>query len=423
MRAAFYECDITPPLGGFMWGMYSPRHAQDVIDRLYAKAVVIEDSGELAAIVCVDTCALPPEMHEIVTKRITEYTGIPAERVCITSNHTHWGAPVSGDMTVGCLPDMTYLDVFYRLTADAVILAYKRLGDAEASYGTETVEDITFCRDHLLENGTAVTHGSKTIPTKSLLSVPDESLSVMTFTRDGEPIGAIINFACHQCCCNGIKGYSGDYSSILAKELKKKYGPDFVSLFVLGTCGDLNHINSVDRSSTKEKQLGWYREMGRRIAQKSLAAMEKSVPVPNGVAVCKEKITLNKRLADSDAVEEALRKDDRLMWKRNLIYYQITNKETTASLWLQVIRIGDVCIYCMPGEVFVNHGYRLKRESSFEKKFVIENCNDYCGYVPTKEAFAENCNLYETSLCHHSCLEIEAGDKMVDKLLAMSENL
>ena len=22
MRAAFYECDITPPIGGFMWGHY-----------------------------------------------------------------------------------------------------------------------------------------------------------------------------------------------------------------------------------------------------------------------------------------------------------------------------------------------------------------------------------------------------------------
>ena len=30
MRASFYECDITPPLGGFMWGHYRNVRALDV---------------------------------------------------------------------------------------------------------------------------------------------------------------------------------------------------------------------------------------------------------------------------------------------------------------------------------------------------------------------------------------------------------
>ena len=427
MRAAFYESDITPPLGGFMWGHYCENTAYDVIDRLHAKALVTEDNGEIAAIVCVDTCALPPEMHDIVTKRITEYTGIPAERVCITSNHTHWGAPVSDDNTVGCRADEAYKDVFYRLVADTVTLAYKRLDDAEAGFAVETVSGINFCRNHVLENGKVVTHGSSVYATKSVLAVPDESLAVMTFTRNGKPIGAMINFACHQCCCGSINGYSGDYSSILSDELKKQYGQDFVSLFVLGTCGDLTHVNSVDRSSTKERQPGWYREMGRRIAEKAKSAIENAAPANGGVSVRKEMITLQKRTAELSSVKERLgqmlESDAKLMRLRNTVYYEATNKEKTADLWLQVIRIGDVCIYCMPGEVFVNHGYRLKAQSSFEKSFVIENCNSYCGYIPTKEAFDERCDLYETSLCHHSCLEVEAGDKIVDRLLAMSTGM
>jgi len=40
MRAAFYESDITPPLGGFMWGYYSRQIAVNVHDKLFAKAVV-----------------------------------------------------------------------------------------------------------------------------------------------------------------------------------------------------------------------------------------------------------------------------------------------------------------------------------------------------------------------------------------------
>ena len=40
MRAAFYECECTPPLGGFMWGHYTDIRAKEVIDRLYIKAGV-----------------------------------------------------------------------------------------------------------------------------------------------------------------------------------------------------------------------------------------------------------------------------------------------------------------------------------------------------------------------------------------------
>ena len=39
MRAAFYESDITPPFGGYLWGHYNRMHAEDVIDKLYAKSM------------------------------------------------------------------------------------------------------------------------------------------------------------------------------------------------------------------------------------------------------------------------------------------------------------------------------------------------------------------------------------------------
>jgi hypothetical protein len=46
MRAAFYECDITPPLGENMPGYYRANPAEDVLERIYAKG--IENCGELS---------------------------------------------------------------------------------------------------------------------------------------------------------------------------------------------------------------------------------------------------------------------------------------------------------------------------------------------------------------------------------------
>ena len=143
MRAGFYEWEVTPPLGGFMWGHYTEIHAKDVLDRLYIKAAVVEDAGEYAAFVAVDSCSLIPGIHKIVTDRIARFCPIPAENVCISSNHSHSGAPISDDPSCGGEADQAYLDVFLRLCADAVVLAYRRLEEVDVSFTQTQVDNIS----------------------------------------------------------------------------------------------------------------------------------------------------------------------------------------------------------------------------------------------------------------------------------------
>ncbi|MBQ9807136.1 MAG: hypothetical protein IJW49_11615 [Clostridia bacterium] len=420
MRVAFYETEITPPLGGMMWGHYSNLCAKDVQDRLFVKAMVAEDGGEISAIVCVDSCALPAEMHDIVTKRIQEYTGIDPSRVCLTSNHTHWGASFSDSPEINAFADAPYRDVCFRLAADAVILAYKRLDEAEASFGASELHGYSFCRDYVMEDGSVITFGRKPMKVERMLSEIDPAVSVVTFRRDGEPIGALINYANHQCCCGHIEAYTGDYSSILSKELKKLYGPDFVSLFVQGTCGDINHLND-DRVTRPTPDT--YREIGRALAKQVVEAMKNDKPIGGGVCVKKELIRIpTRQMTDEQAMDAiiALAKRNSQMKLRNLVFYHSTNTATYKDLWIQTIVLGNTCIWCLPGEVFVDFGRRLKNESKFENNLVVELCNSYCGYIPTKRAFEPDCDLYETSLCFHSCLVPEAGDMIVDRMLEMA---
>lgn len=419
MRVAFYETEITPPLGGMMWGHYADLRADDVQDRLYTKAFVVEDEGELAAMVCFDSCVVPADMHDIVTKRIEEYTGIKPERVCLHSNHTHWGASFCDSPELNSFADVTYRDVCYRLIADAVILAYKRLDTAEASYGSSELHGYSFCRNYIMEDDTVITHGKSPKAVKGFLAEIDPSVQVLTFRRNGEPIGALINYALHQCCCGHIKAYTGDFSSILSKELKKLYGPDFVSFFVQGTCGDINHINN-DRVT--KATLDTYREIGRALSKETVKSMENDHPVGGGVGVKKEMIRIPTRQVAPEVVNAniaSLAARDSLMKMRNMVYYQTTNTQDYRDLWLQTICIGNTCIWCLPGEVFVDFGRRIKTESTVEHNLVAELCNSYCGYIPTPRAFGEKCDLYETSLCHHSCLVPEAGDMIVDRMLEM----
>ncbi len=378
-----------------MWGHYAPRYAKTVYDRLYAKAMVVEDGGELAAILVVDTCALPEDMHDIVTQRIFEYTGITPDRVCITSNHSHSGAPVSDDNTVNCRADEPYKDVFYRLCADAVTLAYNRLENVEAKFGITEVHGISFNRDFVIEDGTIITRGFGRKDIVRPFDGIDPELPVLMFEQDGKPVGAIINFACHQCCLGNLytdaPGYSGDFASELSKQLKSHYGNDFVSLFVLGTCGDITHRDHIN--FVPDPPL-WYREIGKRLAEGVIRATEQAEPVLGGVAVIKEVIQIERRQATREWTQEMLLKlkdvdSSRFVRTRNLLYYEANNTQTHSCLAVQAIRIGDVCISALPGEVFVAYGLAIKAASPFKRNMVVENCNYYCGYIPTKQAFSE----------------------------------
>ena len=423
MRIGFYESDITPPLGGFMWGHYSPVYATGVEDRLYARAAVIEgENGICAAFVTVDSCALPPMMHDIVTKRIFEYTGIPAENVCISSNHTHWGAPVSDSPEIDCFADESYRDVFFRLTADAVTLAYRRLAPAEAKYGKSAAEGISFCRNYHLADGRVITHpprdGSEIVHRRDA----DPTVRTVLAYRDGAPIGALVSFSCHQCCCGKTTNYTGDFSSIMSEKLKEKYGKDFVTVFLPGAAGDITHVVGLGFHTPPDH----YRMMGEKLAGAVVDSTADAVTINDGVYTVKETIRMPHRQPSDEEISAQLdyfnKKRDE-MRARNLEYYGKNCKEEYGDYHLQAIRVGELCFYIMPGEVFLQLGQYVLENNKYSHSIFIHNSNSYCGYIPTKESFGEGYDLYETSLCYHSCLMPDAGEIMTNRLLELGENL
>ena len=67
-KAGFYETEVTPPLGTFMPGSSKYRYAENVKDKVYAKAVVIDNGAETVAAVVLDSVSLSPNAHDIVVK-------------------------------------------------------------------------------------------------------------------------------------------------------------------------------------------------------------------------------------------------------------------------------------------------------------------------------------------------------------------
>ena len=224
----------------------------------------------------------------------------------------------------------------------------------------------------------------------------------------------------HQDGRKGAQSYSGDFSSLMAIALKEEYGNQFVSLFVNGACGDINHTD-IHRTTPSAKRE--YEVSGRTLAAAAVEAIKSAEEIDGAVNIITEMVPIKRRIADIDYVNEWLKKVKSYKVKRNLLYYFSTNEEEFSELYVQAIKIGDVCIYTLPGEIFVNIGLEIKAKSPFAKNMIVENCNADCGYIPTKECFCEKSMLYETLLCHHSNLVPEAAEILTEKALELGNKV
>lgn len=419
MRAAVYESEITPPLGGYLTGHGDDRRAEDVYNRLYSKALVLEQDGTAAVIISVDICEYPEEMHDLVTKRIFEYTGIAPENVCITSTHAHTGAPVTDNPDINCFGDSTYKDVFFRLVADSAILAYKRLAESEIRFGVVKAEGVAVCRCSLLKDGTLATFVSDPEKIERPLYEPDHELPVMFIEQDGKTVGAFYTFGCHQDTV-GKKpyGYSGDYSSFVAEILKEKYGKDFVSIYVPAPSGDINHLDP------HKKERISCEEIGAILADGVERADALAEYIDGKLSLKKEPIRIKRRKYNEAEYQALIKKyaHDRFRLG-NLIYYQKTDKAEFSDLYVQVIAVGDLAIFIYPGELFSHYAVRTKENSPFKHNMVVENSNAYGGYIPTVEAFSEKSDLYEIAPAYDSNLIPEAGEILYDKIMALADEM
>ena len=441
LKCGFYEKEITPPLGCCVPGYFSIRRGSDVLDRLYARAVVVRENEEKIAIISVDGCHPIGKLSEEIAKRVENYTGISRERVMIAFTHTHTGIPFSR----GGIPFENdeivadsikgYVDVFIRLVADCAILADLRLEKGIASFGLGEVKGISFVRDYFMKNGTPRTNPPRTSPDiVGPVTEADYDLPVLMVKDElGTPKGAIVSFACHADCISGDK-LSGDYVSVLSKELKKVYGNDFVTVFLLGCCGNINHFDVSKESDTPDH----YVKMGKKIAGEIIKTVSFATELKgSGLKAGLEYLQMPRLAIEEERIEEAkhniatikeikgikLAADGtdpeqyKLAMSKRLMSFLETVPEVM-NVPLQCMQIGEFTIYGFNSEIFCNFGKMVKEADGTGINLVATLCNEAYGYVPTRDMFYDT--VYESSP-GSAQMDKEAGYIMAEKLISMKK--
>ena len=104
-------------------------------------------------------------------------------------------------------------------------------------------------------------------------------------------------------------------------------------------------------------------------------------------------------------------------WAISVAGYEDRNLPDEVPQPVQILRIGEVWFFALPGEVYHVFGQRIRAAIPGEKWLITELSGTESSYMPVPEVFGTD--VYPEKLSDGSFLEPAAGDKIVAAATAM----
>jgi len=439
-RAGAAVVDVTPPKFPVIVNGYTfERTASNAIDRLAARALVLDDGTCRVAIVVVDSCVLPRSLLDRAKELARQATGIPTGRMLISATHTH-SAP-SAMPALGSREDPDYAAWLPGRIAEAVVQAQRNLTPARVGWTVAAAPELTHCRLWIMAPG-SVPLTSFGEPGKRILMTPpyagpanigpagpvDADVTLLSVqSPGGRPIALLANYGMH---FYGAGPLSADWCGQFCEQFQARIAPDqeeprFVAIMSQGTSGD-QHWMDFSRPAKKGDHKSYAASVV-KIAHDAYQTIRYHDWVP--LAMRERQLTLHvrtvpeARLAWAKPIAEKL--GDCVPRTRDEVYAReqilLSKTPPTRTLKLQALRVGELGVTAIPCEVYGITGLRLKAQSPLAPTMNIELANGEEGYIPPPEQHA--LGGYSTWEARTSCLEKTAEPKIVEAVLGLLENV
>ncbi len=398
LKGGCAKVNITPPVGVWLSGYGSrDRPSDGIVDELYVKALVLEDGRNTIAIVSADLLGVPLEITAQIRKRVKEKNGIPEENLLVCGTHTHFGPkifakrkiePEAPDNTV----DKSYVQTLIKKMANSVFLAHKNMQEIRIGATKGEIPEIIYNRRPKNSDSAvkmAFSLSPEVLATRRIVRGP-EGLVRVTFTNrpeeaklifgpidpeawvlrventEGEIVGSVVNFACHAVSGSAYSDWfysiSADFPGHTMDVVEQAEGG--ICLFTSGTAGDMVPIK---RGRKPRLQIG------KALAGEVLKRLQ-FIPISGDIALktLKREIDL--------PLKKTLSPDRIMEWDK-------TKKTLTTEI--QALKIGELYILGLPGEILVEVGLEIKKRAALENLFIITHSNDSIGYVCHSQAYEE----------------------------------
>ena len=369
------KVDITPSQSDLV-------NATDIIrGKLYVRAIYASDGKSSTAIVSMDS-----HCHDLdaVIREIGSKAGVPAANVIISSTHTHSG----GTAGIGAdnVPSASQIQ---KAIVQAVCDAKAAARPARVGFGKRPL-DLNVNRDNYNERQEWEQAPNWTAPT-------DKDLSVITFLDEEDvPIAVYMNYGMHPVnfFISGV--VSADFPGDACALIEKVFGEKTVAVFSQGASGDVNPklaYNDIFQEKAQVKGV---------LAPK---VHTKGNPDFGPKAVTDDQLPLHKAMID--------RKDEYVRMLGNSVGFKaieimlydtqyevnpvVKGAETIVTvpgrrrldttgrenydpgyepagdvhIGVGLVKIGDISLVSVSGEIYTEIGLRLKKEAPSTKTLVV----------------------------------------------------
>jgi hypothetical protein len=382
-KAGAARIDITPT--------QLPKNIEGILDRIYARAIVIDNGATSAALVSADVGMFGEQVWSAVSQRIEKELGIPAQNLIMNPTHTHSASGGTVDQIFS-----------------AIKAAKDKLQPARIGYGTG-VSYVNINRN-IIDRKT-----NKWWEGPNYEGPSDKTVAVIKFeTANGEPIAVYLNYACHAVVTGNTDMLSGDYPGATSRYIEDSFDDKIVAVFSTGAQGDQNPIFFQQTFDLRDIRIKDYAKRGQDISN--------AMP-PGGQGLNKQDPTVKKLLDQQkqmilsmgqmlgEEVKRVMREmvgtrmatGGKIFAAQKMVTFPGRNRvgqgragiEATyqdgpdVQLRLSLLMIDDIAIGGCNAEVFNLIAQRFKRESPVGRSLFVSMANGIgnSGYVPNDAAF------------------------------------
>ena len=378
LAAGVATVDLTPPaemkaaLGGY--GARLSRPAEGVHDRIYAKALVISDGERTFAIVTADILAFPPPVKPAVVIRL-EQAGVSCDQLILLPSHSHTSIDMSAinPGNVFAIPQIgVYQPELYELVVNRLVDVVRRAATKlqPVTVGTSCLDLKGWNRNRREEGG----------PTDATLTV------TRIDSAEGKPFVALVHFTAHPTFMQ-VKHmkFSGGWPGHMQRRLESLIGQDAVVMFANGAQGDVSPVARPDSGPTRWDVAETF---GQQLANQAHKAWQQTTPRQDvSFDFHTHTIVLPERIWHGNFMETGGKEyslSKKLLAK--ILPLMFPSQTDVVSL-----RLGDLLIVGVPGELTTRLGQRLKNGAITAigaKHVVVGGLADaWISYILTEEEY------------------------------------
>lgn len=446
MKIGWAFTDLTPSRPVYLAGQHFVRVSRYIHDPITASALAMEQRGEQAVFVSMDTVAVPDYLMDEIRSRFSKIEGPDPSKICICATHTHTSSrfgPVGNELFVKYIGSermeeiptakellagqeaRNYLcDKVEQLILDAwnnretgyvaaeedyAVVGFNRRpvfqtaeGDRARMYGD--CSDASFLR---MEGGA------------------DHSIHMLyTWNEEKKLTGIAVEIPCPAQVMELHSFLSADYWDAVRNRIREIFGDVFL-LPLCGPAGDQNPLDLVQISKWNREELCIWRNqaeevwrnldmtricqgIGDRVAdavkrgyQNARNHMQKdpiflhkilNEPLPLRMVSKADYEEAAKRIQDSRRLyskEKKMSVQDQIKLYRSIGVaerYHLQQQTSHHMAELHMIRIADTAVITTPFELFVEYGLRIRGGCPARHVIQIQLCNGYSDYLPTRAA-------------------------------------